>query len=140
MARKEYYLSIIVQDITGVPTWMSVSEVFIRNFESCRLIQQTSFNQRTLLLYLKSRMPGEGNGTNTKQGRLLEEVGCADGKGPVENLRILGSHFLKLAAGAIRDFNNQRDKNGLSYPRKAMIRNGMAGCGRRSNFSRSCRE
>ena len=27
--------------------------------------------------------------------------------------------------GVIRDFNNQRDKNGLSYARKAMIRTVM---------------
>ena len=33
--------------------------------------------------------------------------------------------FLKLASDADRDVNGQRDKNGLSYARKAMIRTGM---------------
>ena len=34
--------------------------------------------------------------------------------------------FLKLAAAAVRDFNGQRDANGLRYARKAMIRTGMS--------------
>lgn len=42
-------------------------------------------------------------------------------------LRNPGKHFfLKLAAAAIREVNHQRDENGLSYARKAMIRTGMA--------------
>lgn len=34
--------------------------------------------------------------------------------------------FLKLAASCVRDVNEQRDRNGLSYARKAMIRTGMS--------------
>lgn len=34
--------------------------------------------------------------------------------------------FLKLAANSIREVNKQRDKNGVPYARKAMIRTGMA--------------
>lgn len=36
------------------------------------------------------------------------------------------SFFLKLAAKAVREVNRQRDENGLSYARKAMIMTGMA--------------
>lgn len=36
------------------------------------------------------------------------------------------SYFSKLAVAAVRDVNAQRDEDGLSYARKAMIRTGMA--------------
>ncbi|EGZ12175.1 hypothetical protein PHYSODRAFT_515705 [Phytophthora sojae] len=34
--------------------------------------------------------------------------------------------FLQLAADAVRDVNHQKDKNGMSYARKAMIRCGLS--------------
>ena len=36
------------------------------------------------------------------------------------------SFFLKLAADAVRDVNRQRDGDGLTYARKAMILRGLA--------------
>lgn len=91
--KKQILSSIIVQDITRVPMSMSVSNVFIMNFEGCPLIQHTSFKLRILLPYLKSRMSGERNGTNTKQVRLLEELEWAVGEPLVENLGIPGGSF-----------------------------------------------
>jgi len=35
-------------------------------------------------------------------------------------------YFLQLAADSVRDVNLQRDANGLTYARKAMIRCGLA--------------
>ena len=38
-----------------------------------------------------------------------------------------GKHFfLRLAAESVREVNAQKDKNGLSYARKAMMRTGMS--------------
>jgi hypothetical protein len=43
-----------------------------------------------------------------------------------ENSIILGTKvLLKLAADSVRDVNKQRDKNGITYARKAMIRCGL---------------
>jgi hypothetical protein len=36
------------------------------------------------------------------------------------------NHFLQMAADSVRDVNLQRDANGITYARKAMIRCGMA--------------
>ena len=46
-------------------------------------------------------------------------------EGASGNLKTPGKQFfLKLASDAVRDVNGQRDRNGLSYARKAMIRTG----------------
>ena len=48
-------------------------------------------------------------------------------EGSSGKLRNLGKNvFLQLAADAVREVNAGRDKDGLSYARKAMIRTGMA--------------
>ncbi len=43
-----------------------------------------------------------------------------------ENFRILEKIFLKLAAESGRAVNAQRDKKGINFSRKAMIRCGLA--------------
>ena len=48
------------------------------------------------------------------------------GQGSSGNLKNSGKSFFRVGCGGHADFNNQRDKNGLSYAWKAMIRTGMA--------------
>lgn len=48
----------------------------------------------------------------------------SEGSGKIKNPGKL--YFLKLASKAIRAVNAQRDENGLTYSRKAMISMGMA--------------
>lgn len=49
-----------------------------------------------------------------------------DGTGSGKLLNPGKKFFLKLAADSVRDVNNQRDKDGVSYARRAMIRTGMS--------------
>lgn len=69
---------------------------------------------------------GASAGSNTKQNcYVLSEVLVSIVRLP-DVFSILGNLFLKIGAQSIRDVNFQRDENGLTYGRKAMIRCGLA--------------
>lgn len=55
---------------------------------------------------------------------LIQSNEWKDGSGKLKNPG--KRFFLKLAAQAVRDVNMQKDENGLTYARKAMIRTGLA--------------
>lgn len=62
-----------------------------------------------------------------KASEIARGAWMGSGSGASGKLRNPGkAFFLKLAAKAVREVNAQRDKNGVSYARKAMIRTGMS--------------
>ncbi|CDF38688.1 unnamed protein product [Chondrus crispus] len=62
-----------------------------------------------------------------KAGEIARGSWMGSGPGASGKLKNPGKgFFLKLAANAVREVNNQRDKNGVSFARKSMIRTGLS--------------
>ena len=58
------------------------------------------------------------------KSEIISRGGFAESSRKITNA---GKHYyLRLAAAVVRDFNAMRDKHGLRYARKAMIRTGLA--------------